>query len=44
MREAAPRLRPGAYLIGVGPAAASMTFDQLRFTLSRALEDFEEPR
>jgi hypothetical protein len=43
MREAAPRLRPGAYLVGVGPTAASLTFDQLRATLSTALKDFERP-
>jgi hypothetical protein len=42
MREAAPRFQPGAYLIGVGPAAASLSYDQLRATLSKALQDFEE--
>jgi ribonuclease P protein component len=42
IREAAPRLRPGAYLIGVSPDAADYTYDQLRTTLSKALQHLEE--
>jgi len=29
MREMAPELRPGAYLIGAGPAAAALSFGEL---------------
>jgi hypothetical protein len=42
MRETASRLNPGAYLIGVAPAAAQLPFDDLRAILFRALKDFEE--
>ena len=42
MREAAPTLRPGAYLIGVGPAAALLPHEELREKLSKALKYLEE--
>ena len=35
--DAAPILRPGAYLISAAPAAADMTFGELRNTVSDAL-------
>jgi hypothetical protein len=41
VREAAPSLRPGAYLIGVAPAAASITYAQLRVHVLKALEKLE---
>jgi ribonuclease P protein component len=41
IREAAPRLRPGAYLIGVRPPAVLLDYEQLRETLSKALRYFE---
>lgn len=37
MREASPELHPGAYLIAVGPAAATLPYDALRRSLRRAL-------
>lgn len=43
MREASPRLRPGCYLVGVAPAAAALTFDQLEANLSEVLRSFENP-
>jgi ribonuclease P protein component len=42
MREAAPTLRPGAYLIGVGPAAALLRHEELREILSKALKYLEK--
>jgi len=41
MREAAPTLQPGAYLVGVGPGAPALAYDQLRATLGKALRDFQ---
>jgi len=41
-REVAAKLRPGAYLIGVAPAAAQLPFDELRIILYKVLKDFEE--
>jgi hypothetical protein len=43
VREAAPTLRPGAYLIGVGPDAVLLSFDSLRTTLMKALTHTEGP-
>jgi hypothetical protein len=43
MKDAAPTLRPGAYLIGVAPAAALLPYEELGKTLSKALKYFEEP-
>lgn len=40
MREAAPGLRPGSYLVGVAPAAASLPYAELRSAVSSALKDF----
>ena len=41
VREAAPTLRPGAYLIGVGPDAVFLSSDSLRTTLMKALTHIE---
>jgi ribonuclease P protein component len=41
IREAAPLLRPGAYLIGVGPEAALLSHDNLRTVLVKALKYIE---
>lgn len=38
LRDAAPRLPPGAYLIGASPDAASLSYEDLRMTLDRALD------
>jgi hypothetical protein len=43
IREAAPLLRPGAYLIGVGPEAAFLSHDNLRTVLVKALKYIEGP-
>jgi ribonuclease P protein component len=43
IREAAPMLRPGAYLIGVGPAAALLSHEELRVILHKAIKYFQEP-
>ena len=40
MRDAAPGLRPGAYLVGAAPAAATLTYAELRAAVSSALKDF----
>ncbi|MHB1535700.1 MAG: ribonuclease P protein component [Acidimicrobiales bacterium] len=37
MRESAPQLAPGSYLIGAGPDATSLSYNDLRVTLIRAL-------
>jgi ribonuclease P protein component len=42
IRDSAPRLRPGAYLIGVRPDAAHLTFDDLRAMLVKTLTSIEE--
>ena len=42
IREAAPTLRPGAYLIGVGPAAALLSYEELREILQKALKSIQE--
>jgi ribonuclease P protein component len=41
IRDAAPTLRPGAYLIGAAPAAAELGPDDLRAHLVRALKYIE---
>jgi len=41
VREAAPRLRPGAYLIGVSPVTASTPYSDLRVHVLKALEKLE---
>lgn len=38
VRELAAELRPGAYLVGVGPEAASLGFDELRELVREAIE------
>ncbi len=42
MREAAPRLRPGAYLIGVAPDAALLPYQDLRSTMMTILSRLED--
>jgi ribonuclease P protein component len=42
VREAAPVLGSGAYLIGVGPAAALLPYEDLRTTLMKALKSIEK--
>ena len=41
IREAAPTLRPGAYLIGVSQSAASIPYAELRVHVLKALEKLE---
>ncbi len=41
IREAAPKLRPGAYLIGVRPSAVLLDYDELKEALSKGLRYFE---
>jgi hypothetical protein len=41
VREAAPQLRPGSYLIGVSPEAANLSYDDLRTTLVKVLKYIE---
>jgi ribonuclease P protein component len=41
VREAAPQLRPGSYLIGVGPEAALLSYDDLRTVLVKILKQIE---
>jgi hypothetical protein len=43
IREAASTLRPGAYLIGVGPAAVLLSYEELREILQKALKSIQEP-
>jgi ribonuclease P protein component len=43
VREAAPRLAPGCYLIGVGPEAASLSYHNLRTVLLKVLKYIEAP-
>ena len=40
-REAAPLLRPGAYLISVGPEGALLSYEKLRTLLMKVLKDIE---
>ena len=42
IRESAARLRPGAYLIGAGPAALQLSYEDLRRTLLTALTSIED--
>ena len=39
MRDAAPGLRSGAYLVGVAPAAAQLPYTQLKAAVTQALKD-----
>ena len=41
IREAAPTLPPGAYLVGIRPEAAALPYEELRSVLLRALERLE---
>jgi hypothetical protein len=41
IRETAKSLNPGAYLIGVAPAAATLSYAELRVHVLKALEKFE---
>ena len=41
VREAAPQLRPGSYLILVSPEAANLSYDDLRTTLVKVLKYIE---
>jgi ribonuclease P protein component len=43
VREAAPRLRPGSYLIGAGPEAAHLSYNNLRTLLVKVLKEIEAP-
>ncbi|MDQ6616197.1 MAG: ribonuclease P protein component [Actinomycetota bacterium] len=38
VRDLAPQLRPGMYLIGVAPQLAQLRFGELRLTVMRALD------
>ena len=40
-REAAPLLRPGAYMISVGPEGALLSYEKLRTLLVKVLKDIE---
>jgi len=40
-REAEPPLRPGAYLVGAGAEAASMSYGELKATVCEALGALE---
>jgi ribonuclease P protein component len=42
IREQAKSLRPGAYLVGVGPGTDQLDFPQLRAALSSALRHLDE--
>lgn len=42
IRGAAPLLSPGAYLIGVAPQAASLTFAQLETHVLQAIKDLDK--
>jgi hypothetical protein len=41
IRQAGPQLRPGAYLIGAAPEAATLTYAQLERLLSSLITSFE---
>ena len=41
IREVAPGLRPGAYLIGVAPPAATLTYAQLEAHVYKALKELQ---
>ena len=43
MREAAPRLQPGAYLIGAAPEAAQLSYGQLSEHIVRLVESVQKP-
>jgi len=43
VREVAPELRPGAYLITAAPAAAHLTFGELRTTVREILGATTDP-
>jgi hypothetical protein len=38
----APELRPGTYLVGAGPAAATLDYGELRRIVSTALAELAE--
>jgi hypothetical protein len=43
MREASPRLQPGAYLIGTAPEAAQLSYRQLSEHVTRLVESIQRP-
>lgn len=43
MRQVAGDLRPGAYLVGVAPEAAHLTYSQLEDLVSRIIQSFDYP-
>ena len=43
MRDAAPRLQPGAYLIGAAPEAALLSYGQLSELITRLVESIQRP-
>lgn len=42
-RAACERLGAGAYMLGAGPAALDLTYEELRATVASALDDLEHP-
>ncbi|MDA8047013.1 MAG: ribonuclease P protein component [Actinomycetota bacterium] len=43
MRRFAPRMRPGAYLIGVAPEAATLTFTELEDLVKQIMKSLDRP-
>jgi hypothetical protein len=43
MRQAAPHLRPGAYLVAAAPEAAALTYAQLEDLVFRIIKSFDKP-
>jgi len=41
VREVEPLLQPGAYLVGAGPEASSMSYGELKATVCEALDALE---
>ena len=42
MRQAAPHLRPGAYMIGASPEATSLSFSELEDLVSRIIKSLDK--
>ena len=42
MRQAGPQLRPGAYLVGAAPEAASLTYAQLEDLVFRMIKSLDQ--
>lgn len=43
MRQAAPQLRPGAYLIAAAPEAAALTYAELEDLVLRIVKSLDKP-